>query len=41
MAIVFTMSVTVAPREGRETFRDDPVTIALRAPRRLLEPLQV
>ena len=33
--------VTVAPRTGRKTFRDDPVTIALRAPRRLLEPLQV
>jgi DNA-binding HxlR family transcriptional regulator len=33
--------VDVAPREGRETLRDDPVTVALRTPRRLLEPLQV
>jgi DNA-binding HxlR family transcriptional regulator len=33
--------VTVAPRKGRETFRDDPVTVALRTPRRLLEPLQL
>ena len=33
--------VTVAPREGRETFRNDPVTVALRRPQRLLEPLQV
>src|SRR5689334_4703662 len=31
--------VVVAPRGGRQTFRDDPVTVALRTPRRLLDPL--
>jgi hypothetical protein len=29
------------PRPGRRTLRDDPVTIALRDPHRLLEPLDV
>ena len=33
--------VTVAPRPDRKTFRDDPVTVALRAPHRLLVPLEV
>ena len=33
--------ITVAPRGGRKTFRDDPVTAALKSPRRLLEPLKV
>jgi DNA-binding HxlR family transcriptional regulator len=33
--------VVVAPRRGRATVRGDAVTDALRAPRRLLEPLQV
>jgi DNA-binding HxlR family transcriptional regulator len=33
--------VTTAPRKGRKPFRDDPVTVALRTPHRLLEPLQV
>jgi DNA-binding MarR family transcriptional regulator len=28
------------PRPGRVSLRDDPVTVALRAPRRLLEPLE-
>jgi DNA-binding HxlR family transcriptional regulator len=33
--------VTITPREGRRTFRDDPVTVALRGPHRLLEPVRV
>ncbi len=33
--------ISTAPREGRTTFRDDPVTVALRTPHRLLEPLEV
>jgi len=33
--------VTTAPRKGRKTLRDDAVTVALRRPHRLLQPLQV
>lgn len=32
--------IVIERRRGRGTLRDDPVTIALRAPHRLLEPLQ-
>jgi DNA-binding HxlR family transcriptional regulator len=33
-------SVLMEPRRGRGTFRDDPVSAALRAPHRLLEPVE-
>jgi DNA-binding HxlR family transcriptional regulator len=32
--------ILMEPRPGRGTLRDDPVTLALRAPHRLLEPVE-
>jgi DNA-binding HxlR family transcriptional regulator len=32
--------IVMEPRRGRSTLRDDPVTAALRAPHRLLEPVE-
>ena len=32
--------IAIEPRPGRKQRRDDPVAIALRAPQRLLEPLE-
>jgi DNA-binding HxlR family transcriptional regulator len=33
-------SILMEPRRGRSTLRDDPVSAALRAPHRLLEPVE-
>ena len=33
--------IIIEPRPGRPTHRDDPVTLALRAPHRMLEPIEV